>query len=512
MTLLSWLLAASPVLVVLVLMVGWRQSALVAGSGGWLVAVVVAIVWFGAGTDLIVVAQGKALLMALDVLLIIWTALLLFRVTNEAGALNVLGEQLTRLTPDRVLQALLLGWMFITFLQGVGGFGVPVAVVAPLLLTIGFTPTAAILIATLGHAWGSTFGSLASAFQALIATSGLSGYALAPYAAAMLGLAGLAGGIGAAHVAGGWSGLRRNLGTILLVGAVMGGVQWGLASLGLWTIAAFSAGLAGVGIGVLLARRGAAHRGQERPATDGDNQKLALSLSAYAILIVLAITIQAIPPVKAALGHVVLRLNFPQVQTAMGYVTPAEPGRVISLLNHTGMVLALTSLLAFAVYAAAGWYKPGAGRRILTTTLRSLLEPTLGIIAMVGMAAIMSHAGLTDVLARGLATAVGRAFPLVSPFIGALGAFMTGSNTNSNVVFVMLQMRTANLLRLDVLVIIAAQTTGAALGSVISPAKVIVGCSSTGQSGREGLMMRAMLPYILAILALVAVVTLLAAR
>jgi len=73
-------------------------------------------------------------------------------------------------------------------------------------------------------------------------------------------------------------------------------------------------------------------------------------------------------------------------------------------------------------------------------------------------------------------------------------------------------MRTANLLHLDVLVIIAAQTTGAALGSVISPAKVIVGCSSTGQSGREGLMMRAMLPYILAILALVAVVTLLATR
>ena len=510
MTLLSWLLAASPVLVVLVMMVGWRKSALVAGSVGWLVAATVAIVWFGAGADLIVVAQGKAFLMALDVLLIIWTALLLFRVTNEAGALSVLGQQLTRRTPDRVMQALLLGWMFSSFLQGVGGFGVPVAVVAPLLLTIGFTPTAAILIATLGHAWGSTFGSLASAFQALIATSGLSGYILAPYAAAMLGLAGLAGGIGAAHVAGGWSGLRRNLGAILLVGVVMGGVQWGLASLGLWTIAAFSAGLAGVGVGVLLARRGAAT--PERPASGDDNRKLALSLSAYAILIVLAITMQAIPPVKAALGHVVLRLNFPQVQTALGYVTPAEAGRAISFLNHTGMVLALTSLLAFGVYTAAGWYKPGAGRRILTTTLRSLIEPTLGIIAMVGMAAIMSHAGLTDLLARGLASAVGAAFPLVSPFIGALGAFMTGSNTNSNVVFVMLQMRTANLLHLDVLTILAAQTTGAAFGSVISPAKVIVGCSSTGQSGREGLMMRAMLPYILAILALVAVVTLLAAR
>jgi len=67
---------------------------------------------------------------------------------------------------------------------------------------------------------------------------------------------------------------------------------------------------------------------------------------------------------------------------------------------------------------------------------------------------------------------------------------MTGSNTNSNIVFVMLQMRTAGLLQLPVPLMLASQTAGAAMGSAISPAKVVVGCSSTGQTGREGIVMR----------------------
>ena len=77
-------------------------------------------------------------------------------------------------------------------------------------------------------------------------------------------------------------------------------------------------------------------------------------------------------------------------------------------------------------------------------------------------------------------------YPLVSPFIGALGAFITGSNTNSNGLFGNLQMQTAEFLNLSTALILAAQTTGGALGSVMAPAKVILGCSTAGLSGKEG--------------------------
>ena len=107
----------------------------------------------------------------------------------------------------------------------------------------------------------------------------------------------------------------------------------------------------------------------------------------------------------------------------------------------------------------------------------------------------MQHAGMTDTLARGLAEGMGRLFPLAAPWIGALGAFMTGSNTNSNVLFGALQMRTAELLGYSVAIILAAQTSGGALGSVIAPTKVVVGASTAGMEGKEGDVMRQLLLY-----------------
>ena len=102
---------------------------------------------------------------------------------------------------------------------------------------------------------------------------------------------------------------------------------------------------------------------------------------------------------------------------------------------------------------------------------------------------------MTDTLARGLARGAGRLFPLISPWIGAIGAFMTGSNTNSNVVFAGLQMQTAELLKISTILILAAQSAGAGLASVAAPAKVVVGASTTGMAGKEGRVLRAVAGY-----------------
>jgi lactate permease len=115
----------------------------------------------------------------------------------------------------------------------------------------------------------------------------------------------------------------------------------------------------------------------------------------------------------------------------------------------------------------------------------------------------MDTAGMTEALAQGLANIAGRLFPVIAPWIGALGAFMTGSNTNSNVVFALLQLRTAELLGYAVPVILAAQTAGAGLASVIAPAKIVVGTSTADLAGREGEVMRRMLPYIIVLVLLI---------
>jgi lactate permease len=124
-------------------MLRFRWGGARAGAVGWAVALGIAALRFGAGAPILAYAQLKGLLLTFFVLYIIWGALLFYRVTDEAGAARAIGAGLPRLTPDRGMQALLLGWVFSTFLQGVGGSGVPVAVTAPLLVGLGFPPLAA---------------------------------------------------------------------------------------------------------------------------------------------------------------------------------------------------------------------------------------------------------------------------------------------------------------------------------------------------------------------------------
>jgi lactate permease len=513
LTLINWLLALSPVLTVLVLMLGLEWGGSKAGAAGWFVAVIVAMLAFGAGPLIIGYAQVKSILLTLDVLYIIWMALLLFHVADEAGAVQIIGNRLPGLTANRMMQSLLLGWVFVSFLQGMGGFGVPVAVVAPLLVGLGFGPMQAVIMASIGHGWAVTFGSLATSYLALLAATGVSGDALAPEAALLLGVASFFSGAIVAYVGSGWRGLLHGLPALLALSAVMGYTQYLLATNGIWTLGATGASLVGmlavVGLTRLPAYRNA-HRGAaasegQEPASgqapagnpgSGQARSLGVALSAYVVLIILAFGANLIEPVKDALDVVRLTLQFPEMATASGWVTPAETGRRLSLFGHPGAILLYSSLIAYGIYARAGYFTPGAVRRILTKVAKGAVNSSLGIAAMVGMAVIMTHAGMTNLLARGISESVGPvAFPAVSPFIGALGAFMTGSNTNSNVVFGALQRDTAQLLGLSVTLILAAQTAGGALGSVLAPAKVIVGCTTVGLGGQEGKVIGKMLLY-----------------
>ena len=97
----------------------------------------------------------------------------------------------------------------------------------------------------------------------------------------------------------------------------------------------------------------------------------------------------------------------------------------------------------------------------------------------------------------------------MAPWIGALGAFITGSNTNSNVVFSALQLRTAELLGYPVTVILAGQTAGAALASVLAPTKIVVGASTAGMAGREGEVLRKLAGYVVPLVALISILTVL---
>ncbi|MEL7235400.1 MAG: L-lactate permease, partial [Chloroflexota bacterium] len=151
-------------------------------------------------------------------------------------------------------------------------------------------------------------------------------------------------------------------------------------------------------------------------------------------------------------------------------------------------------ILSFWLYKRAGYFEEGAFGKIWGSVRKSAVKSTISILALVATAVIMSHAGMTQLIARGISETFSAAvYPLFTPFIGTLGAFITGSNTNSNVLFGDLQRETAQLLGLSIPIILAGQTAGASLGSVLAPAKIIVGCSTVGLTGQEGPVIRQMI-------------------
>jgi lactate permease len=504
----NFILALLPILLILILMLGPRWSAPRAGAAGYLCSLAIALLFFGATPELLAYAHAKGLLLSIDVLMIIWAAFLLYRVVDEAGAIQTIGRALPHLTNDRAMQTLIIGWVFASFLQGVGGFGVPVAVTAPLLVGLGLSPLVAVLAPSLGHGWAVTFGSMGSSFQALMAATGLPAQILGPPAALLLGLLCPLTGLMVAHATGGWQTVRRLFVPILIWGALMGGVQYLVVTSGAWNVGAFIGGLSGLLITPLLVKLSVNRLDSSSTSIQNhksaiiDRKPLLIALSGYAIVIALTLLVQLIPQLTHFFGQVILQVQFPETHTSLGYTTPAGFGRKINLFGHTGSLLFYSSILAYLVYRLYGLYQPGSIPRILDGTVRRVMSSSVSIVSMICMALIMEHSGMTDTLARGLAESTRVLFPVFSPWIGAIGAFMTGSNTNSNVVFGALQMHTAQLLGYAAPLILAAQTAGAGLASVAAPAKIVVGTSTAGMAGKEGEVLRKLVIYV-AILVLV---------
>ena len=542
----AYLFAATlPLLVVLFLMIGRNWGGSKAGPAGWLTSILVSVIIFGANYQMILVATGRSLLLAFFVLYIIWMALLLYHVVNEAGAIEVIGQELPVLARDKPSQALLLGWVFGSFLQGASGFGVPAAVVAPLLVGLGFAANPAVVIALVGHAWAVTFGSLGSSFFSLIASTGEPGETFAGSSALLLGLACFLCGFAVLWESGRGDAIRKHWGQLLGVGLIMATTQYALAIAGLWSLAAFGAGLAGLIIFTLDLRFGffdvqrwrerlsrkpgpkfsdkteteqgqsilttglpASRAGEPKQTSGPLNHTLTKALVPYLLLTLIVVAGQLFW--KESISTITLDPFFPEVTTSFGWRTPAGSGRAISLFGHAGALLLYTSLLSYLWFRWQGTFREDSNYNavvILRKTVQGSIKSTIGIVTLVAMAVTMQHAGMTQLLAQALSIGTGPIFPFLSPFIGALGAFMTGSNTNSNVVFGSLQLDTAVALGVSVALILATQTAGGAIGSLFAPAKVIVGSSTVAGAQDSQVLKRATL-YGLAMITVLGMVAL----
>jgi lactate permease len=274
------------------------------------------------------------------------------------------------------------------------------------------------------------------------------------------------------------------------------------ASLGAGPIASTVPALLGC-IVIWLAGRGRGS-GESLPRSEGD-VTFHLAFLPYYVLIGLTIATQ-LGPFGQMVRSVSLGIDFPATVTALGYQVPAEPNYPkLRVFAHPATVIAIAIMVMMAVYRRLGHWPSGTFRGALALTYKRSTASSTAVTFMVMMALVMSDSGMTRALAEAIRSAAGPAFPLLSPYLGVLGAFMTGSNTNSNVTMGLLQMETAMALGLPAVLIAAAQTVGASIGSGIAPDKAVIGSAVAGTAGREAAIARRALPYGLVTVAIVGI-------
>ena len=483
-----WMLAFSPILFLVLCMTFFHMSGAKAGILTWISAQLVAFFGFGARLNILLNANFKAFFLALDVMLIIWGAMYLFQVTQSAGSIQQIGSFLSGFSKSKAYLAIFLGWLFPSFLQGMGGFGVPIAVAAPLLVSVGFSPILSVFLASIGHGWGVSFGSMGTSIRTVEAVTGLPIDAFAPASAILLGIAAILSGLVVVFVAGGKKEFVPALPLTFFCGLILFVGQYVIAKTDFWIMAVTLPSLLSLAVGIILVGTLSPHSRKWLKEMDRKRwNEILFALAPYALLVLLILFFNFFLPLRTLLKPLNIQLPFPSMSTDLGYQTPAEWSKGINFFLHPGTILILTGFISFTVFEKKGRLQQNTQKDLARITLHSTRSTSIAIFSLVGAAVTMQHAGMISLLAEGISSIFSRnIYPLVAPFIGALGAFITGSNNNSNVLFAALQLKTAELLRLPPAWILAAQTTGAALGSIMAPAKVILGCNTVGMEGKEG--------------------------
>jgi lactate permease len=492
--LLHWTLSALPILALAFFMVQLRWGAQQAGAMGALVVMVIALLFFRMPLDGLAVAGAKGVWDAISILLVIWPALLLYQVMRRAGGYEAMRRGITAMSRNELFIIVALGWVFTSFLQSIDGFGTPIAIVAPLLVAFGVRPIYAVAIPIIAHIWAKLFGTLGVGWLATLQVVDLDEETIlstALQSSVMLTLQVVMGGFMVVWMYGRWAAVKHGWPLVVILSAIQGLGQFPSVLIDP-ALAAFLPAAASLVALYPLSRwkRYAEPAPQivDRPAMSRDarSQGDATQTQAppmgtftaffpYILLSVLATATSLILPLANVLGQVRLGLPFPETTTGYGVVTEAESVySALTPLTHPGFGLLLTALFTWILFARRGYYRTWqAGlevrdRGMLASLAVTAIPASVPILTFLIMASMMNHSGQTQTLALGLA---------------------------------------AQLKDLPPATILAAQSAGGAIGNAIAPANIVMGASTAGINGKEGLIMRKTMPWTAAAFVLTGLLT-----
>lgn len=473
MAALGWL-SALPIAVIVLAMTVMRQPAWIAGLLGLAVTLALVILPTGLGPqsshwpELFAGAGLEALFTTATIVWIVFPALCLYELQTRSGGLAKISGFLSSASTDARLQSLMVAWFFGMFMEGMAGFGTPVALAAPILVSLGMTAERAVALALIGHAAGTSFGAIGTPVFALMATTGLGGLELSRPIALLHALTCWIGAWAVYRLA---DRSRAASGPHWPVVAFTGfAVPYLLVA---WFVGPELPTLAGAAVGGAIFVAAVLKAGDARGRPEWG--VLSRAAAPYLALMGLVLASRLIPGMQASLRAVAI-----DWQLFDGFGGRFEP------LFHPGTML----MLAFLAGGLVQRQSKTAFAASMRAAAARLPQVAMALALMLAISRLMLHTQMMTHFA-GIAAASGAGWPMLSPWIGALGSFVTGSATASNILFSEFQLEAAQALSLPVPVMQAAQSLGASIGNLIAPHNIIAGGATVAlAAGSEGKVMR----------------------
>ncbi len=524
------LLAFSPILLAAILLVGMRWPAKHAMPLVFLFTAAIALYFWEMSFNRVLASTVQGLVITAGVLWIIFGAILLLNTLKHSGAIQSIRAGFITISPDRRVQAIIIAWLFGCFIEGASGFGTPAAIIAPLLVAIGFPAMAAVMLGMLVQSTPVSFGAVGTPIIIGI-TSGLDSEAVSAQLLAngsdwdsFIQL--ITSQVAIIHAIVGaviplimvlmltrFFGKEKSwkAGFAILPFALFAGVSFTVpyAITGILLGPEFPSLLGGL-IGLAIVTTAARFNfltpkttwdfapAKEWPSewlgsiemkidnVTGKPMSSLLAWSPYILVGLLLVISRVFPSVGNAMKAVVLK--FPNILGEAGINADFMP------LYLPGGILVVAACSAYFLHKMP-WRKFSSA---LGESSRILLGAGFVLLFTVPMVRILINSGINaaDIpsmpitMARFIADSVGEIYPLLAPSIGALGAFIAGSNTISNMMFSQFQFGVAENLGISTALIIAGQAVGAAAGNMIAIHNVVAASATVGLLGQEGTILR----------------------
>ncbi len=467
-----------------------------------IIALLLALVCFNMPIISAVTATAEGAATAIwPIIIVIIGAVFTYNLSVYTKNMEKIKNMLSTVTTDKRILVLILAWAFGGFLEAVAGFGTSVAIPASIMSGLGFDPVFAAIICLMANTTPTAFGAIGLPITTLAKVANIKvlplSYAVSLQLALLI--------------------IVVPFILIMITGKSIKAVK------GVIPITLIS------GLGFALPQVLAAkYLGAELPAIIGSIVSLGLTIIVAKVfyketavksnkhITVKEVILAWLPFILVFFFIIFTSSLFPVISKPMSkiqttiqiYIGPGAKPDTFMWLDTPGTLIIIATFIGGLIQGA----KFNEILKVLIDTIKQMSKTSVTIIAIIALAKVMSYCGMIKSIADVLVTITGPYYPLIAPLIGALGTFVTGSDTSANILFGGLQVAAANKLSMSPYWLAASNTCGATAGKMISPQSIAVAAAATGISGKEGKILGATVKFCLVYVIILGLISFFAAK